>query len=247
MSGVLRPVGPEPTGRYWIRRALVVGVVALSITLIVVAVRALGTPDPTSAIPPQASGTPTPNASAKTSSTPTPSGSPKPSGSATPSGSGTPSGSPNPSGTQAPGASPTPTAPTPSAPPKPQACKASDLRLTLIGKRSVRAQRDSSYQLSVINGGQDSCVVTVDQDTFELAITSGSDPIWSSDHCKKTIKPATKTLASEEALAWTMTWNGERSLKDCKNSSETPRAGIYWANAELDGGEPVKWRMTLSE
>lgn len=126
------------------------------------------------------------------------------------------------------------------------ACDPDDLRLTLIGKRTVRAEKDSSYQLSVINGGKESCVVTLDQDTFELTITSGSDPIWTSRHCDKTLKPATKTLASEEDLGWSMTWNGERSRKDCEDSDETPRPGIYWATATFDGAEPVRWRMTLT-
>jgi hypothetical protein len=116
----------------------------------------------------------------------------------------------------------------------------------MIGKRTVRAEKDSTYQLSVINGGQASCVVTVDHETFELTITSGSDPIWTSRHCAKTLKAATKTLAGEEALAWTMTWNGERSRKGCENSSMTPRPGIYWATAHFDGTEPIRWRMTLT-
>jgi len=126
------------------------------------------------------------------------------------------------------------------------ACDPSDLRLTLIGKRTVRAQKNSKYELSVINGGDEKCVVTIDADTFSLKITSGSDPIWNSRHCERTLKPVTKTLDSQEAHAWTMTWNGERSKKNCKISSATPRPGTYWATAELDGVDPVKWRMMLS-
>lgn len=117
----------------------------------------------------------------------------------------------------------------------------------MIGKRTVRAQKDSKYQLSVINGGKQSCVITIDSKTFELKITSGSDRIWSSRDCAKTLKPATKTLASEESHAWTMTWNGERSRKNCKISSEFPRPGIYWATADLDGTDEIKWRMTVTE
>ena len=70
--------------------------------------------------------------------------------------------------------------------------------------------------------------------------------IWTSRHCDKTLKSATKTLASEEDLGWSMTWNGERSRKGCEVGDETPRPGIYWATAEFDGAEPVRWRMTLT-
>ncbi|MFC7621276.1 hypothetical protein [Microlunatus sp. GCM10028923] len=119
--------------------------------------------------------------------------------------------------------------------------------MTLIGKRTVRVQRDSTYDLSVINGGAAPCKITIDPASFEFTITSGTDPIWTSDHCVSSLKPVTKTLDSQESLPWKMTWDGERSREDCKISSETPRPGIYWATATVEGVEPVRWRMTVTD
>ncbi|GAB3744404.1 hypothetical protein GCM10028864_12460 [Microlunatus parietis] len=118
--------------------------------------------------------------------------------------------------------------------------------MTLIGKRTVRARQDSTYDLSVINGGAAPCKITIDLDSFQFKITSGTDPIWSSDHCERSLKPVSKTLDSQESLPWKMTWDGERSREDCKISSETPRPGIYWATATVEGVEPVRWRMTVT-
>lgn len=247
MSGVLRPVGPEPARTYWIRRALVIGTVVALVLIVVLAVQTLTRPEPTSAVPPADS--PTPSASPEPSATPEPSSTPK--SSATPS--GTPSGSagpkpptspkPTPSGSASASSSPSPT---PTKPVEVAACEADDLRVTLIGKRTVRAQQDSTYDLSVINGGAAPCKITIDLDSFEFTITSGTDPIWSSDHCEQSLKSVSKTLDSQESLPWKMTWDGERSREDCKISSETPRPGIYWATATVEGVEPVRWRMTVT-
>lgn len=52
-------------------------------------------------------------------------------------------------------------------------------------------------------------------------------------------------MASEKSVDWTMTWNGRRSAKDCKNRQGTPRAGTYFATAQLVGAKPVQLRMIL--
>ena len=57
-----------------------------------------------------------------------------------------------------------------------------------------------------------------------------------------------KKLAGEAGVAWKMTWNGERSVKgkECKRGTDTPRAGTYWATAQLAGAKPVQLRMIIS-
>jgi hypothetical protein len=42
-----------------------------------------------------------------------------------------------------------------------------------------------------------------------------------------------------------LAWNGRRSRDDCKDRPETPRAGTYFATAQLDGAKPVRLRMII--
>ena len=65
--------------------------------------------------------------------------------------------------------------------------------------------------LSLINGSGQTCTATVNQDNFELRIYSGSDRIWSTKDCATIVKPLTRTLKAEQAMAWKLTWNGRRS------------------------------------
>ena len=42
-----------------------------------------------------------------------------------------------------------------------------------------------------------------------------------------------------------MVWNGRRSRSDCKNRPEIPKAGTYFATAQLEGAKPVQLRMIV--
>jgi hypothetical protein len=88
-------------------------------------------------------------------------------------------------------------------------------------------------------------VAEVTAKNFELKIYSGNDRIWSTNDCSRKIKEARRTLRAEEALEWSLTWNGRRSRSTCKNRPEIPRPGTYFATAQLDGAKPVQLRMVL--
>ena len=99
--------------------------------------------------------------------------------------------------------------------------------------------------LSLINGSGQTCTATVNRDNFELRIYSGSDRIWSTMDCATIVKPLTRTLKAEQAMAWKLTWNGRRSRTGCQSRAEIPRPGTYYATAQLAGAEPVQLLMTL--
>ena len=99
----------------------------------------------------------------------------------------------------------------------------------------------------MINGSGRVCTASVNRDNFELRIYSGIDRIWSTKDCATMVKSVRRTLKAEDALEWELTWNGLRSRAGCKAGSEIPRAGTYWATADLAGAEPVRLRMTLRE
>ena len=269
MSGVLHPVGPESEETYWLRRAMVAGAVLLLVILVVAlfvnststgsAVATPATASPTapaaeprvttSAVPssgsssPSAPASPTASTDASASSTGRSSAeasskaSSKTSSKASSKASGKPSGA---SSKKASGES------SKKAPPAgPVTCSPAKLRATLTGDPQLKPGEKTAFTLSLINGSGASCRVSVSPKNFELTIYSGSDRIWSSDDCATAVKPITEKIAAEDAVTWSMAWNGRRSADDCKVRPEVPRPGTYVATAQLEGADPVQFRMIL--
>lgn len=255
----MHPVGPEPEQTYWRRRLAVIVAAVLLVALVIAlivggtstgsAVSAAPSPSPVT-VPPPAILTPTPVPSPSV----TPSATASESGlaSVSPTASGSPSASASSSASAASSASKNSkgakSARTPSAKPTkaaPVTCSPKSLRATLTGKQKLKPKQAATFALSLINGSDATCIVRVDPASFELKIYSGTDRIWSSNDCSTAVKTRSTTLKAEDAVRWSMRWDGRRSRKDCKNRPEIPRAGTYFATAQLQGAKPVQLRMIL--
>jgi hypothetical protein len=237
MSGLLRPVGPEATQTYWARRGLILGatmVLAVAVLLIISGAN-IGSavhvsPSPSAAEFAMLS-------SASPSSMPTATWTP---------------------------AAVNPSVPTSSAVPElrattrtasrtkthesgPVDCPADELRPTLTGRQRLALKRPTTFQLSLINGSDQTCIARVTRKNFELRISSGNDRIWSTADCKSIIKTIRHRLGSEHAIAWSLTWDGKRSKSECRSAREALRPGTYLVTAQLQGAEPVQLRMLLRE
>jgi hypothetical protein len=243
MGTVLHPVGPEPVRTYWIRRALILGVVLIVVIIVLaVVIGSIGSPAAADDPPPgdpslsaaSSSSTGVSPAAITPTATPTPYGGSSASTASTPSLKSTPTSLAR---TAAP--SPTPTKIVP------VACQPATLRATLTGKQRLKPKAHNTFALSLINGAPIACVLTVNPQNFELKIYSGTDRIWRSKDCASLVKPTTKTLASQQALEWKMTWNGRRSRAGCKQRPEIPRPGTYYATSQYAGAAPVQLRMIL--
>lgn len=239
MTSVLHPVGPEPSETYWARRlavliALVV-VVGLVVALVVSASRAStvsADPVPPAAAPPAA--TPTPSDSPSASSSPLTSATAPP----TPSPRASASAEPSAKTSKSPRAKPTPTGPV--------ACRPKELRTTLTGKQRLEPEQKTTFTLSLINGSDQTCVVSVTPENFELKIYSGTDRIWSTRDCAKAVEKRSTKVKAEDAVEWTMPWDGQRSRSGCRTRPEVPLPGTYFATAQLDGAKPVQLRIILA-
>jgi hypothetical protein len=244
---VIHPVGPEEPRTYWVRRALVVAAVLVILAVIVTLVvnaASTGTavaanpsplaPSPlvvqTSAV--TESAVPTPSSTASESASVT--ALPKAPASATTKASAK-------AATKAAGKR------SPAAPKKvvPVPCDPGKVRVTLNGRQHLKRKQKDKFEMSLINGADQTCIAAVGPKNFELKIYSGKDRIWSSDDCSTAVRPIHTKLKSQQAVAWTMTWNGRRSRPDCKNRPEIPRAGTYFATAQLKGAKPVQLRMII--
>ncbi|SDR77001.1 hypothetical protein SAMN04488543_0397 [Friedmanniella luteola] len=248
MTSVLHPVGPEPAETYWARRvALLIALVVLVGLVVAVVVNSTSSGSAVSAdpVPPPVTAPPATSPSPSASPSPSPSPSTSPSATASASSSARTAATPAPKASKAArapaGASPSPK-PTPTGP---VACRPKELRATLTGKQRLKPEQKSTFTLSLINGSDATCVVSVTPENFELKIYSGTDRIWTTDDCSTAVKKRSTTVRAEDAVVWTMTWDGARSRQDCRTRPEVPRPGTYFATAQLDGAEPVQLRMIL--
>lgn len=237
MSGLLRPIGPEAAPTYWARRGLVLGatmVLGVAVLLIISGAH-IGSAVHTNPSPSTAGFTMSSSASP----------SPVPTTVRTPSTVG-PSASTASAGL-------VPTATTRGASTRTtrksgtEDCPAEELRPTLTGRQRLALKRPTTFQLSLINGPDQTCIARVTRKNFELRIYSGKDRIWSTADCRSIIKPISSKLASEHAVAWSLTWDGKRSKSDRRSAREALRPGTYLVTAQLEGAEPVQLRMLLRD
>jgi hypothetical protein len=241
MTSVLHPVGPEPEQTYWARRLAVLVALVVAVGLVIAVIvngtsngSAVSASPPAAGVPPVVSPTPTPSGSTSTAASPSATASPSAKESAT--------ARPTP-------AKPTPAKPTPAKPTPtgPVACAPAKLRGTLTGKQTLKPGQDATFTLSLINGSDRTCVVSVTPVNFELKIYSGTDRIWSTDDCPAAVRMLSRKVEAEGAVEWQLRWDGRRSRTDCRNRPETPRPGTYVATAQLDGAEPVQLRVLLHD
>lgn len=243
---VLHPVGPEEPRTYWLRRGLVIAAIVVVLAVIVTLV--VNAFSPGTAV--QANPAP-PTATAVLAPTPTPSRTPMATGLRTPGTDPSASQKRPATATATPTAKATPSSSTPrpsvTATKKvgPVGCDPAQVRVTLNGKQHLKRKHPNTFQLSLINGSDQTCIASVTRKNFELKIYSGQDRIWSTDDCSTAVKTVKTTLKAQQAVAWKMAWNGRRSRTDCKNRPEVPRAGTYFATAQLKAAKPVQLRMII--
>lgn len=249
MSGVLHPVGPEPASTYWLRRALVVGVLAVLVAVVAALIPNSSGPRQAvpaaagSTTPPVLDATPSTTSVAPADPTVTPSASPSPGiGESSASTSSRPTTSSDPATSSKPAKKKL----LPTKPPAPPLCDSGDLRPTLTGQPRLHAKQSNTFNLSLINGGKATCRVSVNAENFELKIYSGQDKIWTSGDCSTSVRSIDTDVATQKAAVWRMKWNGRRSAAGCKSRAEIPKAGTYVATAQLSGAKPVRFRMILT-
>lgn len=239
MSSITNPVGPEDPRIYWVRRGIV-----LLVALVVVALL-LWIFLPRNGAEPTVATVPSPTTSARSTPTPSADSTPTPTAEPTPEPTESTPASPEPEPEPSESADPTPE-PTPTEPAVPAACKPEEVRVTLTGPPGFKAAEVVTFELSIINGAKEPCVLAVNADNLELKVFSGNDRIWTTDHCSDWVPTLEAELAPEEANTWSMAWPAKRSAPDCKIRDDAqPRPGTYVATAQFTGADPVQHVMHL--
>ena len=234
MESLLRPVGPEPERVYWMRRGAVLLALVLVLSLLFWGLGKLfgGDDKSTDAVPASQAGTPSAAASTPGSASPSASASASASGSESASSSASTSASTSASATpSATSASPTPTGPVTCAPDK----------LTLKVEGPHRSKSGENMQLKVSVTSEEACFLDFTKTPLELRVYSGSDRIWTTNHCDKW--QARNKVDFTPGKTWTRAWTWEtlRSADGCTlKKDEYLRPGTYVATAEVKGATPAQ-------
>lgn len=240
MSTVLHPEGPEEPRTYWVRRGLSVGVLVL-VVLLVALIWPRSSPPQTAAPLPAVRPSQTAGADA-----PSPGVGEPPTVPATPAVAATPNSTASASPLEPTKAAISAPKPTPK-PAGPSSCAPKDLQVGLVGPRSVRSGQTVKFNASVTNTGQEDCQVSVDQKNFELRVFSGSDKIFTTDHCRAWAPVVeTQMLAAGESVQFQAKWGSNRTAKGCKVLKQRPQPGTYVATAELGQAKPAQHVVNLT-
>ena len=231
MSSLLRPVGHLPASVYWVRRVLVLVVLA---ALIFILFRVFGgggeEPANTAATGPDQSPAP---------------GAASPSTSVTPSGTTSTSISTasDPSRSPSLGQSPSPGQ---SEPAKAATCGGKDVRISVVpSSRTITSGGilNLTVRLSAVRG---ECTATIDPTRLTLTISSGKDHVWTTSHCRQPIPQATLILAEGKDSISTVPWDGHRSGPGCPPGQPAAKPGTYVVQAVYDwqASIPQAFRIT---
>ena len=196
MSSFRHPVGPESSGVYWRRRALVGGVLLLVVVVVVLIVVGRGTGASSASAPgasPSASAEGAGSAAGSSSgSVPAESSTPSSSSSAAPS-----------SGSSAAASSSGDTA----------TCSKDQIELTpVVDKSTYGPTEDPQIAMSITNTGSDSCHMDLGSAQQVLTISSGQEQYWSSKDCQTGGTNQDVTIkAGQELTTPAIDWDRTRS------------------------------------
>lgn len=138
-----------------------------------------------------------------------------------------------------PSATETPT-PTPTGP---LTCDQTNSGLALAGFQKVKQDGKQAFRVAVTNTGGQPCVLDLKATNFSLIVTSGTDRIWTTDHCAKWVPAKKQTLKPQKGYEFTLQWGVNRSMPDCKQSKTQLRPGTYVASATFE--ETLKGRQVF--
>lgn len=124
---------------------------------------------------------------------------------------------------------------TPTAPAAPTACAAESLSASLAGYGTVKVGGKQPFKLTLTSQADADCLFDAKVGTVELAVSSGSDRIWTTDHCAKLLPGKTLTLSKGKPVELSIDWPVKRSAKGCKTAKDALGAGTYVAKATYRG------------
>jgi hypothetical protein len=127
-------------------------------------------------------------------------------------------------------------------------CPKGSLGVTLVADQTnFPSPAKPSFHGEVTNTGKTACNFDTSQAGWTLAITSGSDRIYSSADCSSPVMtPQPTSLSPGKSASFPVNWNRTRSNSQCAKQLPSPRPGTYKATLTAAGNTSPQATFTLS-
>ena len=115
----------------------------------------------------------------------------------------------------------------------PLACDATNSDTSVAGYQKVKQDGKQLFKVAVANKGTADCVLDLKADTFNFVVSSGSDKIWTTEHCAKWVPTKKTTLKPKKAYEFTVEWSLKRSAANCRTTKDLVKPGTYVGTGTL--------------
>jgi hypothetical protein len=106
-----------------------------------------------------------------------------------------------------------------------------------VSVHDIAAGHSEPVTLALKSVGVAACTLAITPDTLALRITSGPDVVWSSDECPNDVLARELVVRAQKAVVYSFSWNGRRSTETCAHPGKVAQPGGYWAEAALIGAD----------
>ncbi|MDQ3616160.1 MAG: hypothetical protein M3393_05970 [Actinomycetota bacterium] len=124
-------------------------------------------------------------------------------------------------------------------------CDGSDVKVVPSVDAKTYAGNDVDISLALSTIESPACSWEVSSKSVVLRVTSGSDPIWTTQDCRDAIPEQPVVVRKDSDTLVKVTWTGQRSDDQCSRFPDWALPGFYYATAAAYGGDPADVQFEL--
>ena len=112
----------------------------------------------------------------------------------------------------------------------------------------MKSGKQQTFSVTAENNTAMPCVMEINQSTFVLKVTSGSDLVFSTAHCKEWLPSVKKqTLKAGAAVEFKVNWKTFRSAPECRTLKMILGAGTYVATTAFKENATARMAFVLTK
>lgn len=125
-------------------------------------------------------------------------------------------------------------------------CRNSDVMIRPAVDGPAYAWQGAVVTLHLSSVTSPACNWEVSERSVVVAITSGSDAIWTTQDCGEAVVPEAVVLRKRTDTEVDVAWSGQRSDDDCTDAAEWARPGWYHVEAAAWGADGIDAQFELT-
>jgi hypothetical protein len=109
----------------------------------------------------------------------------------------------------------------------------------------LKLAQPADFTVTIRNGGDAACTVSLAKSDFEFHVSTGKKLIWSSRACSTATFAVAAKLELDQSMSWVMAWDGRGIAATCTQAAPPPKPGTYRATAQVTGAKAASLPITL--